>query len=767
VLPRSARRLKGFALLLAAYGVATAAAGASTAPVTLDELLRSLIATGDDVLYSTDLVPPTLTAPADTQALDLLSRVALALAVHHLQLKKVDAHRYIVTRETPLRPRAPLSALEEVVVFASHYTFESEPEGEPNGLDHRAIEHVAGTQNDALRAARAAPGVASTYSARPYIRGGTADDALVRFDGVTLINPFHFKEFQSLLSPFIPADVERIDIYSGGFPVRFGTRSAGVIDVAPRTVPAGYDLRADASRLGIDLAGAGRLDRWPVEWLASVRRSPEETNILQPIDANPTDPVFADALARARWTVSEAASATVGWLLLDDNARARAGARDEIATARSRDEYAWLNWDWAPAPALQSHTSLSYTQSENGHFGRLRLPGLADGSLVEDHNFNSLAARSEWVYVSTAALLWNIGAEFSTESAELRYEQNEVFTALLVPSVLPLPQNSVDSTLHPHSSMAALFASGRRHWQAFEAELGVRLDSQDYRGFGTRTQLTPRLNLRYDPAPDWHVYGSWGQFSQAQRVDEFREEESQSSPDAANRASHTVLGLTHEPAGATRWRMEMYRNHWSSVSPYEINALGLVTLLPELQPDRIRLAPLSSESDGVELSARRSLGIHFNLWGTYTLSRTVDELASGTVPRSWDQRQAANLGLAWNSPKYSASVLLGWHSGWPRTSISAIAGLPNSPSYLWVGAPNALRWGDYLSADVHVARSLLTRLGELSLWLEVTNATNRSNDCCAELAPVVAPATLPTWSADSWAGSSVNLGLSWRLQKSR
>jgi hypothetical protein len=772
VLPRYANRSSRFALLLAACcGVA---AGASVP--TVDELLRSLIASGIEVMYSSALVPPSLMAPAGTPAPDLLSRVTEALAANRLQLKKVDDQHYIVTRATPdqnslaavaepplARPVPPLPALEEVVVFASHYTFEMAP----NALDHRAIEQIAGTQNDALRAVRSAPGVASTYSARPYIRGGIAGDVLVRFDGVTLTNPFHFREFQSLLSPFIPADVERIDIYAGGFPVRFGTRSAAVIDVVPRTVSAGYDLRADASRLGVVLAGAGQTERWPVEWLASVRRSPSETNVLQPIDANPSDPVFFDALARIRWVVNPDASATVGWLLLNDNVRARAGARDEIATTRSRDEYVWLGWDWSPAQPLQSHSSLSYTQSKNGHFGRLRLTGIADGSLVEDHDFSSLAARSEWVYTPNATLLWNVGAEFTAESAALRYEQNEVFTNLLVPNVVPLPQISVESNLRPHSSTSALFASVRRHWRAFEAEGGVRLDSQDYRGIGVRTQLTPRLNLRYDPATDWHVYASWGEFSQAQRIDEFREEENQSSPDAANRASHTVVGVAHEPAGATRWRIELYRNYWSSVSPYDINALGLVTLLPELQPDRIRIAPLSSESDGIELSARRSMGNHFNVWSTYTLSRSVDELASGAVPRSWDQRQAANLGLAWNSPAFTASVLLGWHSGWPRTPISAIAASANGPYYLLLGAPNTMRWGDYLSADVHLSRSLNTRLGEFALWLEITNATNRGNDCCAELAPVASSAALPTWSTDSWAGRSVNLGFSWRLQKSR
>ena len=48
-----------------------------------------------------------------------------------------------------------------------------------------------------------------------------------------------------------------------------------------------------------------------------------------------------------------------------------------------------------------------------------------------------------------------------------------------------------------------------------EFEFGTRVDLQDYQGFGLRSQLTPRVNLRYDLSDAWHAYGSWGQFAQA------------------------------------------------------------------------------------------------------------------------------------------------------------------------------------------------------------------------------------------------------------
>lgn len=767
-----ARRPEFLASLLVWYCTLAQPATPTTVPVS--DLLRALIGTGVDILYSSELVPPTLVVTTPSPTADPMTRVLEGLAASDLQLKRIDDRHYVVTRaamsqqskqNAEAQSPAGTEALDEVLVFASHYTFRNEAAGEPKVLDKRGIEQVAGTQNDALRALRAAPGVATTYSSRPYLRGSNADDVLVRFDGIALTNPYHFREFQSLISPFIPAAVERIDMYSGGFPVRFGTRLAGVIDVAPRVVASGYEVRADGSQLGGDLAAVGRIDRWPVEWLTTVRRSTEGTNVLNPVDAKASEPTFFDALARVRWQLGATSSATLGWLLFKDRALANAHDANQSAEARTRDEYLWLAWAWAPDRTLQSHTSMAYTRSGNEHSGRLQLTGIADGSVAEARDFRIFALRTEWTYVPSAAVVWSMGGEISTEHAELNYTQRKSVANLLVPAVTQRAATSFSSSQAPQASTWALFASARRQWHSLEAELGVRMDSQIYQNFGVRTQLTPRLNMRYDAASDWHVYASSGMFSQAQRVDEYRSEEDQSSPDSASRARHTLVGLSHDAAHDLHWRAELYRHHWSSVSPYYDNALGLVTLLPELQPDRIRIAPTSAQSDGIELSARQLFGDHLELWGSYSLARAFDELTGQSVPRSWDQRQAANFGVAWAGSRTRASMLLSWHSGWPRTGLSVLASTPTSPASLVLGERNALRWGDYFSADMYLSHTLLESFGELSLWLDASNATGRSNDCCADLSAVVPPATMPEWSTDAWSGRHVNIGFTWLLEK--
>jgi len=68
-----------------------------------------------------------------------------------------------------------------------------------------------------------------------------------------------------------------------------------------------------------------------------------------------------------------------------------------------------------------------------------------------------------------------------------------------------------------------------------------------------------------------------------------------------------------------------------------------------------------------------------------------------------------------------------WHSGWPRTPLSMVPGTASAPAYFVVGDRNSARWGDYFTADARIARSMHFARGELSLWIDATNLTNRPN----------------------------------------
>ncbi|MEA3106037.1 MAG: hypothetical protein QOI88_642, partial [Gammaproteobacteria bacterium] len=84
--------------LIAAY--AAVAAAEPPAHVLVADVLRTLSATGVNVLYSSDLVPGTLEAPDTLPQDDPMSRAVAALAANGLILHRTGEATYVVTRET-------------------------------------------------------------------------------------------------------------------------------------------------------------------------------------------------------------------------------------------------------------------------------------------------------------------------------------------------------------------------------------------------------------------------------------------------------------------------------------------------------------------------------------------------------------------------------------------------------------------------------------------------------------------------------------------
>ncbi|MEJ1966867.1 MAG: TonB-dependent receptor [Gammaproteobacteria bacterium] len=766
---RTVRASLGAALLC----ICVRAFGDAEGPTSVVRLLEELRAQGANIIYSSDLVRPDMQAPPAASGQDLWARTREALAAQGLVLRDIGSGRYIVTIAPPeasatpphsARPEVPAEAAPtpEVSVYGSRYEFGRDTVGGPHLLASADIEATPGSRNDALRAVRAVPGLATNASTRPYIRGSFVDDVLVQFDGVPLADPFHLKNFQSLVSAFDPEAVERIEIYSGGFPVRYGTKSGGVIDLEPRSVKAGYENTLGASLLAYDAATVGTSESWPVDWLATARHTVSDV-VVKPVNGHEGEPQFSDTLGRVRWHGEDGQSLTLGWLLLDDRIDLTSRSADEIASARYRDEYTWLAYEKSFGDRWHSRTVLSGTWAERSRDGVLNAPGIADERLQEKRDFTAAELHSQWTYAASNVSSWDAGFEATQSRSDLLYDRTGGFSAPIAMSFGRSQDNTLQVDASPEVATYALSVSQHRRWDALETELGVRLDAQEYRGSGLRHQWSPRLNLRYDVSPEWRVYGSWGRFTQAQRVDEWRTEAAQAAPDASALAIHEIAGVAYESPGSWRVSVEAYRKRWTQVTPYFDNGFDALSLLPDLQPDRTLIEPRSSEAAGVELSVRRQIGESAELWAGYTLSHVSDDLpGSEDVPRSWDQPHAINWGAAWRGGPWRTSALVSWHRGWPRTQL-----LPSSASMgdIELAARNAARWANYFAVDLGASWTRLYNRGDLSFWGELTNGTDRGNECCAHLTSSADGAGPYTATKNTWMPRTLNVGVTWRMRR--
>jgi hypothetical protein len=92
----------------------------------------------------------------------------------------------------------------------------------------RAIPPVA--EPDLFRALQMLPGVAtlSDFSARLYIRGGSADQNLILLDQIDVYNPNHMFGF---FSTFNTDAIKSVELLKGGFPAMYGGRLSSVLNV--------------------------------------------------------------------------------------------------------------------------------------------------------------------------------------------------------------------------------------------------------------------------------------------------------------------------------------------------------------------------------------------------------------------------------------------------------------------------------------------------------------------------------------------------------
>lgn len=714
----------------------------------LTDLLRELRDSGVDILYSSELVTDGMQAVPQDAAVTPLDQARSALAAHGLGLRQLGPNRYVVVRQqaAPAAPEEELP-MPEVSVYASRYAIESGL-AEPREVSPNDIERTPGSHDDALRSVQSLPGIVSGASARPYIRGSLSDDILVRYDGIPLLDPFHFKNFQSLISAIDPAAIERIEVFSGGFPVRYGTRSGGVIDITAPTAEAGRQYRASVSLISAGASMQGRADSHPVEWLGAVRRS--TLDLLDPVEDGFGQPEFADSVGRVRWTTARGAW-TAGWLLLDDRLDLGGEDDEESAQARYREEYFWLARDHRFENSLDSRTSLVVTSAERERDGTLQRPGVATGELAEKRSFNGVEFSSDWRWSRDSSSEFAFGGAVAATRAAYHYVRQSAFSPEIAQIFGRATVEDLELRARPEVTTYSLYAAHRRRWASFEAELGVRADAQHYDRFGNHTQISPRLNLRYDVSGATRLYASAGRFTQAQHVEEWRVEEAQQTPDAAQVSVHAIVGLEHDLAGGTRLGLEAYSKRWTTVAPYYDNALDVFALLPDLAPDRIRLHPSASEARGLEASLRLPFSARFTGWGTLAWARVADDFAgSRDVLRSWDQTLAMTSGLAWKGARASVSAVVGWHRGWPRTPLGV--------DPLVLGARNTARWQDFYTLDLRGSWTWPLRNGDFSAVLDVTNATNRHNECCL----ILRDESGLSADVDHWLPALVNIGFTYR-----
>ena len=730
------------------------------AGTTLADALNQLRSSEFTILFSDRLISDDLKVKQDVRIDNSLDTALRLLAEHGLTLRNLRPGLFVVTRSKTTEQSEPVALtdpepLAEVAIYASRYSSES-PLTSMAQLERADIESLAGLNEDVLRVTRTLPGTASTpLSAKSYIRGGRDDEMLVRFDGIPQLSPFHFKDYGAVLGSIEPATIDTLDFFTGVFPARHGDRLSAVMDIRPRRASNGNHHEIGLSLLAAHAMSVGetQIDDSTSRWLVAGRSSSAGW-VTRAAEIDNIEIEFSDMLIRGEhvvgdWTLVAGLSVLQDELDYQDD---DSDAAREQSSAGYRDNTLWVK---ATRDLPSDHKlvfSFSRFDSQADRSGEWSGERISIGQVTEDRKTSGYYFDLAWQNSGA----WSLGTEILSVRTRYNHAILASFDVSLADAFnreLNLDRRSlVDADTRLISAYASKLIALSSSWRV---DLGLRADHRNQPR--NAIDWSPRLAMEYELSDGRFLRASAGRTSQGQRADELQVADGETIFHPVQKADQWVLGYEQLLADHGAWRVEAYRKRIQNPSPRYENLLNPVSLIPEMEIDRRRIAPDGALAYGVEFAGRYTVDEHWSGFMNYAWSEVEDDFGATDVPRNWNQQHALLLGLQWRSGPWSLSGQGSWRAGWSRTEFQVSDSGVLLPI---IGERNRSRWPAQWNLDLRASWRKPLEIGLLEVALDVNNATNRSNPCCTDLRLTATGLETRT---RSWLPRYLNIGVVWSL----
>lgn len=607
----------------------------------------------------------------------------------------------------------------------------------PIRLDRETLLTLPQLGDDVFRGLTLLPGTTGNdVSARFSIRGGRDDEVLVRLDGLEVLEPYHLKDFNDALSILAPAVIGQVELYRGQFPAEYGGRMSGVLDLTTAEPEETRLLRLGTTVLDVRGSGAGILGEDRGSWLTSLRGGSLELPFR--LANEEENPVYWDAFGKIALDQGPGRELRANVLLSGDRldfTEAEDTARETFRTSY-RTIYGWLTRRALNRRDLATALRVSFSHVERDRQGSeideetMEPPQF---SLEDKRRLHALTGAADWFLDRPRhTLRW--GVELGT--LDVRYDYfHERLTSdplAVIRSGGPSGARVFEESLRGEQWSA--YAADR--WELgrhTELDLGLRFAENKVTD---QEHLSPRVEWVQGVGEHTNLRLSWGHYFQSQRVYELQVEDGDTVFEPAELAVHWGLGFEHTwktggPGRDLHLRAELYRRSIDRPRVRYENLFDPISTVPELEPDRVRIAPEDSLSRGFELVLSGSAGPRVDWFLNYTRARITDRISGREVPRSMDQPHTVRLDFDVRGPRQiDFNVALRYHTGWPTTALTARLvtgddGLQRIEPIL--GPLYGERVPAYLRVDVRARRIFALRHGELEVYLALQNAASRKN----------------------------------------
>lgn len=698
---------------------------------------------GINFAYSTNVVTDDLYVASEPDPGTPLQIMRQILAAHHLTIRSEFGAHIIVkdgrgeteparTQVAPVVPASP--DIETVVVAASRYEISRDVSTSRFSLDQRTIQNMPDLGEDPIRVTQRLPGTAASgASARTHFRGGEDNEVGIILNGQWLFDPFHIRDYQNIFSAIDARAIDGVEVYTGGFPARYGDRMSGLVLMDSLDTEESRHSEIGLSVFNTSFLTAG--SKGDKNWLFSARRG----NLDLVIDSRFGKPSYFDVFGEYAFEISPNVRLSMNALYADDKVELvleTDPAERELVVSDTRNAQAWLRLDSNWSPFLASSTVLAAVNFTNRRDGQTNDPEKMIADVQDYRDISQVSLRQDWVWSPSEQHRTQWGIHVIYSDAHLTYDGTAEYHGLQENFVNQPASLSRSLVASPQGSSYAMYVSDR--WKISDrtlVEWGLRWDDQTYTNLSSDSQLSPRINLLFRTSKNSELRLSAGRYHQSQPIQSLQIEDGVDQYWPAQRADHLIAGFRFLAPNDTALRIEAFLKDIRRVRPRFENLYDPLGVLPELQADRVRIDPSLAQAHGIEISADRSIAA-WNWWASYTWSKVTDKLGGRDVPRSWDQRHAFQGGFGWQDEKWSFSAAASVHSGWPTTSLGLVeTGVDTNGEPVYEATPgprNAVRLPTFASVDVRLSRSFDLPRGRLLAFIEVSNAFNRRNVCCVD-----------------------------------
>lgn len=571
--------------------------------------------------------------------------------------------------------------------------------------------------DDPLRAVHSLPGVTSNddFQSQFAIRGAGFQRTGIYLDGILLHSPFHTLQGDTTSASLSIVEGEMLEsatLYPSALPPPYGDRTAGALDFRTRD----GDTKQFGMRSTLSMSNAGVTFEGPIKdrgsWLAAARKSYLQYIIERTAGDSTLAFGFWDTQAKLSYQV--AGGHHISLSFIDGHSgldRTRAAQQFGLNTVVDGDYQFTLGsaaWRWSSGDKLSIVNRLGWMRERFVNRNRDRAP-------------TARGAYGEWLWNADASMTITARAVLNWGVTFRRIRDDGFFDRLLSP---PSPPIAVERYRGTGVRSGGYAQQSWSPWERLQLVLGGRFDYHSVNKLGAASAYANAAIALWRQA---RLFLTWGTSSQYPEISQFFS--LAGSPRLIpERANHTAIGLEQNFGDRTRFRAEVYTRQDRDLlfrPDYEPRMVDGAVLAPPLYPEWTNSA--RGWARGFQVFVQRRAANNLTGWVAYAYGRTYthDGVTGNRFDADYDQRHSFRVYASYRiKPTVNLSGRWMWSTGLPVRGYFAQVG----PQDIRLSDQrNRLRLPAYQRVDFRINKAFIRNWGQMTLFAEVINLTNREN----------------------------------------